>query len=384
MQFSSHSNKRIASVYISGKVFCCFILCLVTGIPQICSQTPSLDHMIGQMLMVGFRGLEVDETHPVVRDIRDHHIGGVVLFDKDVAADSSVRNIQSAEQLRTLVHDLQSFASTPLFVAIDCEGGLVNRLKEAYGFAPTVSAQFLGQRDDLSLTLAQADTVAATLAGLGINVNLAPVVDLNVNPDNPVIGSRRRSFSAEPDVVVRHALVFIKAHHRQNVLTTLKHFPGHGSSDADSHLGMVDVTAMWTEAELEPYRRIIQTGETDIVMTAHVYNARLDSLYPATLSKRIITGILREDLGFDGVVITDDLQMKAVTDEYGFRTVVRSALDAGADMLVFANNMVYGENITTQVIGIIKDLIDAGTITPERIEASYRRIMKLKNDLQPQ
>ena len=183
--------------------------------------------------------------------------------------------------------------------------------------------------------------MAKTLAAAGINHNLAPVVDINSNPANPVIGALGRSFSADPAVVIAQARAFIEAHHAHDVTTTLKHFPGHGSSQADSHLGLVDVSATWQRDELEPYRVLIGEGIVDTVMTAHVFNTQLDPTYPATLSKATITGILRDELGFDGVVITDDMNMQAITSQYGFEQAAVLAVQAGADLLAYGNNLVY-------------------------------------------
>ena len=293
------------------------------------SDSPSLDVKIGQMLMVGFRGLAVDENHPIARDIRERHLGGVVLFDFDVPDRSPVRNITSPGQLRALTASLQSLSDIPLFVAVDGEGGQVWRLQERFGFPPTLSARCLGRMNDLSRTYGYAAAMAKTLAEAGINLNLAPVVDLDVNPDNPVIGKLGRSFSADPETVTENARAFIRAHHDRGILCVLKHFPGHGSSSADSHLGMADVTNTWTQAELIPYRILAGEGFADAVMTAHVFNARLDRDEPATFSRPVVTGLLRDDLGYDGVVISDDLQMRAVSDRCGFETAVEKAVAAG-------------------------------------------------------
>jgi beta-N-acetylhexosaminidase len=257
----------------------------------------SLEIKIGQMLMVGFRGLAI--THhqdPVVQDIRDRHIGGVILFDYDVPQKRPMRNIQSSSQVSSLVTALQAYAEIPLLIGIDYEGGVINRLKEQYGFPPTVSHQYLGSQNNLQLTHQYASQMATTLAAMGVNLNFAPVVDLNVNPHNPIVGKRERSFSADPNVVSNQALEFIKAHHQQGVLCTIKHFPGHGSSANDSHLGLVDVTDSWSELELIPYRKLIHTGQVDAIMTGHVFNKHLDPLYPATLSNQIITQLLRQKL----------------------------------------------------------------------------------------
>ena len=346
-------------------------------------EQPGLDAKIGQMLMVGFSGLEVDAGHPIVEDITGRNLGGVILFDYDVITRSPVRNVESPSQVKALVDALQAVAPTPLLVAIDQEGGMIRRLKEEHGFPPTVSARFLGTRNDLDLTRQHATSMAQTLAQLGINLNLAPVVDLDTNPDNPAIGKLERSFSADPAVVTAHALAFIEAHHRQNVLCSLKHFPGHGSSTADSHLGLVDVTTTWSRDELKPYASLIQAGMADAVMTAHVYHTELDPEYPATLSKPIITGMLRGELGYDGVVISDDMQMSAITQHYGFETAMRATIEAGVDIIVIGNNLVRNstEHMAVRTVELVKRLVQSGQISEARIDESYQRIMRLKHKL---
>ncbi len=337
-----------------------------------------LDFKIGQMLLLGFRGLTLNDDNPIVADIRERHIGGVVLFDYDAALASYQRNIQSPQQLKALNASLQKLASAPLFISIDQEGGIISRLKEKYGFPPTASEQFLGGQNNVNATRAAAETEGKVLAELGINLNLAPVVDLNVNPNNPIIGKFERSFSADPKSVTAHALAEIEGYHSQKILCTLKHFPGHGSSTSDSHLGFVDVTNTWSQAELEPYQKIIGAGMADAVMTAHIFNAKLDAKYPATLSKPIITGILREQLHYDGVIISDDMQMGAIRQYYGFEQAIELTLNAGVDLIAIANNLVYEPDAAARAIAIIKQLIEAGKISRERIDESYRRIKKLK------
>lgn len=341
----------------------------------------SLDTMIGQMLLVGFRGFHVDDSHSILKDIRDRHLGAVVLFDYDAKTQSFRRNIQSPEQVKKLILTLQSAASTPLLIAIDHEGGTVCRLKEEYGFPPTVSAHQLGSKNDLDYTRQTATTLAQTLADVGINLNLAPVIDLNINPENPIIGKRKRSFSADPETVAGHALEFINAHHENNILCTLKHFPGHGSSTRDSHHGLVDITNTWTEAELQPYADIINAGQADAVMTAHVFNKYLDARFPATLSKPIISGILRRRLNYRGVVISDDMLMGAITTQYDLETAVFLALEAGVDILSFANNSVYEEGATARVTDLIKRMVKEGKISIGRIRQSYQRIQNVKKRL---
>jgi len=362
------------------------ILMLISGTS--CSQSQAdqnaeipLDVKIGQMLKIGFRGMQVADTNHIVRDLEKYHLGGVVLFDYDLPRDTAYRNIESPEQVKKLVTDLKQLADKPLIVAIDQEGGRVARLKPKYGFPKSVSAEYLGSLDNPDSTRYYARQTAEMLSKLGININLAPVVDVNVNSDNPVIGGLERSFSDNPQTVAKHARIYIKTLHNHDILTVLKHFPGHGSSEEDSHLGVVDVTDTWSRKELIPYQQLIDSSLVDAVMTAHIFNAKLDSAYPATLSKPTITGILRDSLGFDGVVISDDLMMGAIRKEYGLKTTIKQALLAGVDILSFANNSIYDPEIVPKAHRIINELIEEGTISKERIDRSYDRIMEFKERL---
>ncbi len=334
--------------------------------------------MIGQMILTGFRGLRVEPRSPVVRDIAERRVGAVVLFDYDVSEDLPVMNVESPDQLRALDTALQSFADIPLLIGIDQEGGTVDRLKAERGFPASLSASELGRLNDLRKTSEYADRTAEALAQAGVSINFAPVVDLNLNRENPIIGKRGRSYSADPEMVTAHAIEVIRAHHRHGVLTTLKHFPGHGSSAHDTHMQFVDVTHLWRETELVPYRNIIAGGMCDSVMTSHVFHGGLDPDFPATLSKKIITGILREKLGFDGVVFSDDMQMKAISSNYGLETAVYRAIEAGVDILSFGNNMVNEPLVVERAIAIIKTLLRRGELSMSRIEESYRRIIALK------
>ncbi|MGA2749050.1 MAG: glycoside hydrolase family 3 N-terminal domain-containing protein [Verrucomicrobiota bacterium] len=337
---------------------------------------------IGQMVLLGFRGYEIGDEHPVARDLADRNIGGVILYDQEMADPSlQGRNIQSPGQVRALVRSLQQRARAPLLVAIDQEGGRVNRLKEEYGFPATLSHEELGAANDPARTFAEAAKTASTLAGLGINLNLAPVVDLDAAPDNPIIKRKKRSFGADPDTVSRHAIEFARAHHRHGILTCAKHFPGHGSARGDTHLGLVDVTEYWTEAELAPFERLIQENLCDTVMTAHLFNARLDANRPATLSEKVVTGLLRRRLGFEGVIVSDDLEMKAIASHYGLEQAILLGLQAGLDVLCFGNNLSFDANIGEKVCRIIYRLVDSGKIGEARIDDSFRRIQKLKDKL---
>lgn len=336
------------------------------------------------MLLLGFRGTHIGSRDPITRDIVDRNIGGVILFDQEMSDTTrQYRNIQSVEQVKNLTEALQRLTPHPLLIAIDQEGGRVSRLKAAYGFPESLSHEELGKINNPQETFAQAEKTASTLASVGININLAPVVDLDLGPENPIIKGKKRSFSPDPEIVATHAIEFCKAHHKHNVMTCAKHFPGHGSARGDTHLGMVDVTRYWTEQELIPFERLIKAGGCDTVMTAHVINSNLDKERPCTLSRAVLQGILRQRLGFDGVIFSDDMEMKAIADHFGLEQGMHYAIDAGIDMLCFGNNMKFDANIGEKAIGIIQRLVVEGKISEARIDESFQRIQKLKQRLMP-
>ncbi|HET6649311.1 MAG TPA: glycoside hydrolase family 3 N-terminal domain-containing protein [Candidatus Limnocylindria bacterium] len=338
---------------------------------------PSLREKIGQMLLIGFRGLTADAADATRQQIAAGEVGGILLFSVDQLT-GGPRNVDSPEQVRGLVDALSASApGSPLTVAIDQEGGMVARLGPAHGFPATSSAATLGQGDP-SATASAARAMAETLRSVGVTLNLAPVVDLAVNPDNPIIAGVERSFSADPEVVIAHASAFIRAHHDIGVRAAIKHFPGQGSATGDTHAGVVDVTDVWTDVELEPFAALVGQRLPDAVLTAHIFNGRLDPDHPATLSQPTITGILRQQLGWDGAVISDDMQMGAIRDAYGYEEAVALAIEAGVDILLIANQLVYEPDIAPRTIDIVEGLVRSGRIGEERIDASYRRILALK------
>jgi beta-N-acetylhexosaminidase len=336
---------------------------------------PSLRQQIAGMLLVGFRGTTAEEAAPTLAEIRDLGLGGVVLFDFDTPTGRPLRNIVSPAQLTGLVAALREAAGDrSLIVAVDEEGGQVARLDPDHRFPATLSAAALGARNDPAFTRARATELATTLRGVGIDLNLAPVVDLDLNPSNPIIGALDRSFGADPDVVVAQAEAFVAAHRDVGVRTALKHFPGHGSATADTHLGVVDVTSVWQAVELQPFRRMVTDGLADAVLTAHVFNASLDPEHPATLSRAIVTGLLREQLGWDGVVISDDMQMGAIRAQYGYAEAIALAIEAGIDLLTIANQQVYEEGVVGTTVDLIERFVRDGRISEARIAESAARL----------
>lgn len=345
------------------------------------TQLPSLDEKIGEMLMVGFKGFALTDTSHIIRDITEYHAGGVILFDYDVPSRTPYRNIDNAVQVTQLNKNLTELTDRPLFIAVDQEGGRVARLKTTRGFPEHRSAQELGAINNPDSTRYFANNMANLLSDLGFNVNFAPVVDVNTNSENPIIGVLERSFSDDPEMVVKHSEIFLDEFSKRQILGVLKHFPGHGSAWNDSHLGMADVTDTWDNIELIPYKELVQTDQQFGVMTAHVFNEDWDTEDPATLSYYVQTELLRNEIGFNGVLFSDDMQMDAIRAFYGLETSILKAINAGVDVLVFANNSVYDPDIVPKAVSIIKNLIEDGHIDEERIDESYRRIKHQKSIL---
>lgn len=338
--------------------------------------------MVGQMIMVGFPG--DDENDNGVRAVRAQlnkgTIGGVVLFPE---------NISSRRQVKHLIAFLRNARSNPRpFIAVDQEGGAVQRLKPWNGFKWFPSAAHVG-RDPSFADQEAAERLygemAAELSDVGFNMNLGPVVDLNINPSNPVIGARGRSFGKDADLVTPLAAAFIKAHRSASIATVAKHFPGHGSSLVDSHKGLADVSRTWREIELEPYRRLARLGLLDAVMLGHLYHPRFSDLedVPASLSAKATSALRSETwLDFDGVIISDDMEMGAVRDALAPEDLAVKAVQTGTDIVIFSNvqteDPALGEKLHRALVSAVCD----GRIAKLRIEGAYRRIMRLKKQLE--
>ncbi len=354
-----------------------FILSLLFINTYVISQSiDSLNIKIGQMILIGVPKAELDEL--VLEEVKSGKVGALIFFEKNIPNRSN-----AFASVKKMTWTYQHAASIPLFICIDQEGGKVNRLKEKYGFTRSITAASIGKYGDMDSVRFYAEATAATLAGLGFNVNFAPTVDLAINKDNTVIVKPERSYSSDPDTVVMMAKEVIKEHRKFGVVTALKHFPGHGSSKEDTHFGIADVTNTWNERELEPFRKLIKEGYADGVMTSHIVNKKLDpSGYPGTLSKDILDGILRKKLGYDGVVFSDDMQMHAISKNYGLEETIRMAINAGVDIMCFSNNIQGSDIRTVDIVhDMIKKMVANGEITPKRIDESYRRIIRLKSKL---
>lgn len=351
-----------------------------------------LKEKIGQMLIIGFKGTELHPDDAIVKTILAQNIGGVILFDYNLQTKTYERNIKNPTQLQRLTHQLQDYATQaaanhkndliPLFISIDYEGGNVTRLPEKLGFPKTKSEADISQLSDKAAEQ-QAEQMVRLLKQEGINMNFMPVLDVNNNPENPVIGKEGRSFSSDPHTVVHYAALFSKRYHDNGIICVYKHFPGHGSSTGDTHAGFVDVTHTWKENELYPYEELLKRSyHCPMIMMAHVVHYGLDSQgYPASLSYAMTTQLLRNKFKFKGLIVTDDMQMKAITDNYGLRDAVRLAVNAGADILILGNQLVPTAQDPRQIIDMIYDDVTSGKILEKRIDESYQRIVKLKKEL---
>ena len=341
----------------------------------------ALEKRVGQMLMVGFHGTLAPKESQICKDIAHYNLGAVILFDYNPVDKNKPKNIATKTQLASLTKELQACSSDgKLLIAVDQEGGKVQRLKSKYGFYgkfPKASDVIKMDQSKIKETYRQ---MSQELKSVGINYDLAPVVDLDINMKNHVIHGLGRSFGKDPKVVADYASTFIDAMHSNGVLTSIKHFPGHGSSVGDTHKGFVDVTNLWKKVELEPYRLL--KDKADTVMVAHVFNKNIDAKYPASLSYKTVTKMLRWKLGYHGVVITDDLQMGAISNKYGLKNTLKLAINAGDDILLIGNQLDPKKTVSTKkLVDTIMTLVQSGEVTEESINKAYKRIQGLKNKL---
>ena len=326
----------------------------------------TIEEKVGQLIMVGFEGTQANEA--IETHIRKRFVGGIVLFS---------RNIQSPQQMAELTNELQRLAEAtarqiPLFIGIDQEGGWVIRLKEGATVLPGNMA--LGATDSTELAERAGEITAVELAAVGVNLNFAPVMDVNNNPDNPVIG--RRSFGESPELVSRLGVPYIQGLQRNGVLATAKHFPGHGDTTVDSHFELPTVSHDLERIhalELQPFRAAID-ADVAAIMTAHIIYPAFDADRPATLSPTILTDLLRKELGFDGLLITDDMEMRAIDDRYRSGEAAVMAVEAGADIVM----VLWTPAKQIEVFDALLSAIKSGRISQARLDQSVERILKSK------
>jgi len=322
----------------------------------------NVKELIGQFLFVGFEGTKPSKE--IVEMIKKYKVGGVILFK---------RNIESLTQLIRLTCDLQKLsAPASLFIGIDQEGGKVSRLSKEFTLFPPM--EILGKQDNVSLTYKVGEVTAKELKAVGINVNFAPVLDIHSNSKNPVIGDR--AFGQTPAIVSKHGLALIMGHEDNGVLPCGKHFPGHGDTTTDSHktLPKVDHSLeRLLDFEMKPFQHAI-ANRLEAVMTAHVLYSKLDPEHPASLSKNIISNILRDGMRFDGLVISDDLEMHAIRDHYSVDSAAVQAVSAGSDMVLVCKDA----DLQIQAYEGLINGFKKGTLSEKRLSQSLNRIFRLK------
>lgn len=329
--------------------------------------------MIGQMLMMGLPGSAANGkwAKSTAADIRAGRIGSVLLLG---------HNFKSRQQVTELTRVFHKAAGKiPVFVALDMEGGSVQRLGKKLGYPSVPSALNIAASRSPQKAAAAFNQLAQISRDAGFNMNLAPVVDLLVNPDNPVIAKWRRSYGRDPEKVAAYARQFVDAHRRHGVIAVLKHFPGHGSSLRDSHDGFVDVSKSWKRIELEPFRMLIGSNHAPAIMPGHLVNSTLTGdTHPVSLSRKAIAGMLRGKMGFQGLVVTDDLQMNAIRKNYSYRDAVIRAINAGVDILMISNSAGADPKLPAKTVNMITEAVEAGLIKPQTIRSAYGRIMRAK------
>lgn len=323
------------------------------------------DREIANMFILGFEGREASAQSLVYQEVCRQGLGGVIVFQKNIGSIDSLK-----QMTRTLKRcDMQHL---PPLIAVDQEGGRVQRIRFA-GHYPRASA-----RKDKTF-----DRMAAELENLGINYNLAPVADLDY-AYNGVIHKNGRSYGHDPRTVAHFDRLFIHAMHTHHILTALKHFPGHGSSKGDTHRGFVDVSRYWNDREIDPYKLLIRDRnvKVDSIMVAHIVCRPISGGAPASLSYDAISGIIRDALHYHGVVITDDLQMRAISKQYTLKETIKRAINAGNDLLLFGNQLSRKNKVhLTQLIKTVRALLHEGAIGAKSIVDANRRINKMKRRL---
>lgn len=324
----------------------------------------SLDEKIGQLVISGVEGTSID---PTIKDfIQKKYIGGVIFFS---------RNVSTAQQVLNLTNSIKNTNKSnkiPLFISVDEEGGLVSRLPKEFIKLPKNS--YIGKIDNPKFSYDIGKSIGKEISALGYNMDFAPVMDINSNPKNPVIGTR--SFGNNEKIVSELGVATMKGLQSENIIPVIKHFPGHGDTSVDSHIGLPIVNNglnRLNNFELVPFKSAINNG-ADVVMVSHILLSKLDNQYPASLSSKIITNLLRKQLNFKGVIITDDMTMGAISKNYGIGDAAVKSLLAGSDIILVCHEY---DNVT-KVLDSIKLAVKDNVISEQRINQSLYRILSLK------
>lgn len=323
-------------------------------------ESMSQTEKLGQMVMIGIQGTKVDDDSLYM--LNQYHMGGVILFD---------RNMESPEQVKQLTSDLQAQSNekVPLFIGIDEEGGDVVRMAEK--LTPPPSQKEIGSTGDIEQAKTWAIKTAKSLKDMGINVNFAPVADVGSND--------KRSYSTDANTVIDFVRAATKGYQQENIIYSLKHFPGIGKGKVDSHVDSsnIDTSKDTLMAEdILPFKTIIDENEPNdyFILVSHLKYPALDEEYPASLSSKIMTDLLRYELGYKGIIITDDMEMGAVANHNDFRSIGVNAVKAGADIVLVCHEYKHQQEV---YLGLL-DAVNSGEISQERIDESVKRIIKVK------
>lgn len=326
----------------------------------------SIKNIIGQQMFIGLSGhaLTADEKKFIV----ENNIGGICLFGRNVADPKQVHELCS--EIQSLRH--RQADKLPLFIGIDMEGGRVHRLKPPFTVWPALRK--LGELDAPTASFHFANRMGQELRAVGINLDFAPCVDVFTNPANTVIGDR--SISSDPEMVAKHASALVRGYIKSEVMTCAKHFPGHGNTIVDSHLDLpVEYSDLQRlqDCELIPFKKTFK-ARVDMVMTSHIKFPNIDPYWPVTLSETFIQDIIRNECRYRGLIITDDLGMKAMSSHFPLEEIPVRALKAGVDLLLYCNE----PEVPPQALDAIIDACAQGILSEARLEESYKKIVDLK------
>ena len=322
----------------------------------------TLEQKIGQLFIVGFEGDIINDE--IIDLVKNQEVGGLIYFS---------RNVLDSNQIITLNNEIKAIKKDiPLFISVDEEGGVVSRVPDEFLKLP--SSGYIGKFDDENLSYNIGSIISKELKSLGFNMDFAPVLDIDSNPNNTVIGER--AFGNNADIVSKLGIKTMEGLRDGGIIPVVKHFPGHGDTDIDSHYGLPIVTKTLEELnnlEFIPFKNAIENG-ADVVMVSSIILSSIDSEYPATMSKKVTTDILRNKLNFDGVIATDDMTMGAIMDNYNLTDAVIMAINAGNDLILVC----HGYDDIIKSISAVKDAVSSNIISKERIDESVYRILKLK------
>ncbi|MGL4570762.1 MAG: beta-N-acetylhexosaminidase [Clostridium sp.] len=325
----------------------------------------SLDEKIGQLVISGFYGTSTDSS--IIKLIKEDKISGVILFGRNVSDSSTLQSLNKN------LKEVNKSNKLPLFISVDEEGGLVSRMPKELKKLP--SNKYIGDLNSESISYKVGEIIGEELSYFGFNMDFAPVLDINSNPNNPVIGDR--AFSSNKDVVSNLGTSTMLGLTSKNIISVVKHFPGHGDTSVDSHVKLPlvnnDINRL-KSFEFIPFKNAIDKG-CDAVMVSHIMLPKIDYKYPATMSSKIVTDILRNDLNFKGLVVSDDMTMGAIVENYSLEDASVQSINAGVDLLLICHNY---EN-TKAVLLALKNAVLNGSISQERLNSALYNIISIKN-----